>query len=97
MTRTRHSASEIASPREGSFVNLACNFRWNTACRAFVCCCVAIILSGCETAPPGAPPKPAPLDEPQPTHLPGFVWIGGYWHWDGTQWVWIKGHLAPQL
>ena len=22
---------------------------------------------------------------------PGFIWIGGYWHWNG-RWVWNRGH-----
>ena len=22
---------------------------------------------------------------------PGFLWIGGYWHWNG-RWVWNRGH-----
>lgn len=23
---------------------------------------------------------------------PGFVWIGGYYHWAGGRWVWYRGH-----
>jgi hypothetical protein len=24
---------------------------------------------------------------------PGFIWVGGYWHWNG-RWVWYGGHYA---
>jgi hypothetical protein len=23
---------------------------------------------------------------------PGYVWIGGYYHWAGARWVWYGGH-----
>jgi hypothetical protein len=23
---------------------------------------------------------------------PGFIWIGGYYHWYGSRWVWYRGH-----
>src|SRR5208283_4213754 len=23
---------------------------------------------------------------------PGFIWIGGYYHWSGVRWVWFRGH-----
>src|SRR5277367_6238240 len=23
---------------------------------------------------------------------PGFVWVGGYYHWSGARWVWNRGH-----
>lgn len=25
---------------------------------------------------------------------PGFLWIGGYYHWSGGGWVWYRGHYA---
>jgi hypothetical protein len=25
---------------------------------------------------------------------PGFVWIGGYFHWYGNRWGWVAGHYA---
>jgi hypothetical protein len=25
---------------------------------------------------------------------PGFIWIGGYYHWSGGGWVWYRGHYA---
>ncbi|HRC58537.1 MAG TPA: hypothetical protein PKU97_21595, partial [Kofleriaceae bacterium] len=26
----------------------------------------------------------------------GFVWIDGYWHWNGYEWVWIRGRWTRQ-
>jgi len=23
---------------------------------------------------------------------PGYVWVDGWWDWQGDQWVWIEGH-----
>ncbi len=23
---------------------------------------------------------------------PGYIWIGGYYHWAGARWVWYRGH-----
>jgi hypothetical protein len=23
---------------------------------------------------------------------PGYLWIGGYYHWSGARWVWYRGH-----
>jgi hypothetical protein len=35
---------------------------------------------------------PEPLDEPIPARpATGYVWLDGYWHWDGYQWLWIPG------
>jgi hypothetical protein len=25
---------------------------------------------------------------------PGYLWIGGYYHWNGGGWVWYRGHYA---
>jgi hypothetical protein len=37
------------------------------------------------------PPPPA-LAEPRPApSAPGMVWVDGYWHWNGVQYVWIPG------
>ena len=37
----------------------------------------------------GGPPPP-PLVEAQPAPAaPGMVWVEGYWHWNGVQYVWI--------
>jgi hypothetical protein len=38
-------------------------------------------------------PPPAPLAEPRAAPAaPGMVWVEGYWHWNGVQYVWIPGH-----
>lgn len=42
-----------------------------------------------------APPEPlmevvgAPPDDQ-------YVWINGYWWWNGAQYVWMRGHWAPR-
>jgi hypothetical protein len=61
----------------------------------------ALLFAGCvatvEERPPrviyvGGPP-PAPLVEPRPAPAaPGLVWVEGYWHWNGVEYVWIPGH-----
>jgi hypothetical protein len=59
------------------------------------------VLGGCvatiEERPPRvvyvAGPPPPPLSEPQGAPAaPGMVWVEGYWHWNGVQYVWIPGH-----
>jgi hypothetical protein len=27
---------------------------------------------------------------------PGWVWIDGYWHWDGAEWMWVPGRWEHQ-
>ena len=40
-----------------------------------------------------AGPPPPPLNEVQAAPAaPGMVWVQGYWHWNGVQYVWIPGH-----
>lgn len=41
----------------------------------------------------GTPP-PAVLVEPVPPARKGYVWIPGYWRWNGVSHVWVKGHWA---
>ncbi len=44
-----------------------------------------------ETQPP-APLEEEGLDQPGP----GYVWVAGYWNWNGFEWVWIPGTwVAP--
>ena len=26
---------------------------------------------------------------------PGYLWFGGYWHWEGGRHVWVGGHWGP--
>jgi hypothetical protein len=36
---------------------------------------------------------PAPVAEYiGPAPGPGVIWIGGYYHWSGGRWVWLRGH-----
>ncbi|MBW0001134.1 MAG: YXWGXW repeat-containing protein [Verrucomicrobia bacterium] len=36
---------------------------------------------------------PAPIVEPGPPPPParGYVWVPGYWHWNGYRYVWRRG------
>jgi|GEM_PF-1932015 len=64
-----------------------------------------------QVAPPlPEPPAPAPLPpeheiavappavivEAVPPPRPGFIWIGGYWGWEGRRHVWIPGRWAVE-
>ena len=40
------------------------------------------------TAMPPPPLAEAPPARPAATH----VWVEGYWHWNGVQYLWIPGH-----
>jgi hypothetical protein len=40
-------------------------------------------------APP--PPPPVIVEAPPPAPGPEFVWIGGYHHWNGYRYVWVRG------
>jgi hypothetical protein len=63
--------------------------RMKTALLPLLC---AASLTGC-VAGLGHPEPPAPLPEFQSTApAPGMVWVAGYWHWDGTDHVWVPGH-----
>ncbi|HLX25473.1 MAG TPA: YXWGXW repeat-containing protein [Candidatus Cybelea sp.] len=42
-----------------------------------------------QTAPP------APIYETVPAAPgPGYVWVGGYYRWNGNRYVWVHGHYA---
>ncbi len=41
----------------------------------------------------GTPP-PAVLVEPVPPPRKGYVWVTGYWRWNGLSHVWVRGHWA---
>ena len=36
------------------------------------------------------PPEPL-YEQMTPSPGDGFVWIDGYWHWNGYEWVWVNG------
>src|SRR4029078_5446062 len=35
---------------------------------------------------------PPPRHEVVPADRPGYVWVPGYWDWQGHKHVWMKGH-----
>jgi len=37
-----------------------------------------------------APPAPI-VERPGPPPQAGYVWVGGYHHWDGAHYVWVPG------
>ncbi len=38
---------------------------------------------------------PAPIVETVPAaHPAGTVWVGGYWRWNRSRYVWVPGHYA---
>jgi hypothetical protein len=45
------------------------------------------------------PTSPAPEDTASGPPPPGKVWRSGYWHWDGTDHVWVSGRweAAPRV
>jgi WXXGXW repeat (2 copies) len=61
---------------------------------------------GCERCEAGAAPgavmaesQPPPLlvEEALDQPAPGYVWVDGYWHWDGVEWVWVPGNWMPPI
>jgi hypothetical protein len=52
-----------------------------------LCSCVAYIRP--------APPPPRYVEVGPPPY-PGFVWMAGYWGWNGGGYVWVPGRwIAP--
>ena len=61
--------------------------------------------NGVHASPPASTPTatvPAPpssvVEEPVAVSPgPDYVWVAGYWAWDGFRWVWVSGHwmLSP--
>lgn len=39
-------------------------------------------------------PPPPHAEEFRMAPRPGFVWIGGYWRWQGRDYIWIPGRWA---
>ena len=35
---------------------------------------------------------PPPRHEVAPTVRHGWVWVPGYWDWNGRRYVWVRGH-----
>ena len=69
--------------------------RWRYAGLVFI-----VALGGCVATVQERPgrvvyvsgPPPQAIAEPRPAPpSPGMVWVDGYWHWTGVQYVWIPG------
>jgi hypothetical protein len=44
-----------------------------------------------------ADPEPAAVVERVPREArPGFVWVRGYYHWDGVKYVWVPGRWEAE-
>jgi hypothetical protein len=41
-------------------------------------------------------PPPEPQYEPVPVAREGYVWIQGFWGWDGHRHVWHEGRWEPE-
>jgi len=59
--------------------------------------CGIACIGSLQTHSPGsmcvARPPPEPLPEVQSgPPAPGMAWLAGYWHYNGTDYVWIPGH-----
>ena len=65
-------------------------------------------LGGCHAPPPVYIVQAAPQQLPVPTRPPevqqeirpscpdeGWIWITGYWHWDGDEYQWVDGAWVP--
>jgi hypothetical protein len=77
------------------------------ALRALTLASILALVAGCVVVRPApvaavyAEPSEVVVDAAPPPPLyeavavapgPGFVWIGGYYHWSGARWVWNRGH-----
>ncbi len=40
------------------------------------------------------PPPVARVEAPGPPPAPGYVWVPGYWDWNGRNYVWINGRYS---
>lgn len=66
--------------------------------RTLLALCVAV-ASAASLAPLGALADvvvrfgpPPPRHEVVPVVRPGWVWVPGYWNWNGRRYVWVHGH-----
>ncbi|HEY5947995.1 MAG TPA: hypothetical protein VIV40_21010, partial [Kofleriaceae bacterium] len=50
----------------------------------------ADIVAEQTTTAPAAPPA-LRVEAPPPAPVRSAVWVGGFWQWSGTAWVWIAG------
>lgn len=68
------------------------------------CVAAALWMTACVVAPPrgrivvrgvvaAAPPAPRVEVYGAPPY-PGYIWIGGFWRWNGSGHVWVPGRWA---
>jgi hypothetical protein len=56
---------------------------------------LSVLLSAC-VVEPARPPRPEPLVEVVPVQpAPGYHWVKGHYRWEENQWLWVRGHWAP--
>ena len=75
--------------------------RWPTyasvlgLCLLTSACVVAVRPRGVVVAPGvvvvAQPPPPAQVEVAPPVPGPGYVWLPGYWNWNGAAYVWYPG------
>jgi hypothetical protein len=51
-------------------------------------------LVGAAGAQPAMIPELRPEGPPPPPPGERYVWQPGHWHWNGRDWVWIRGHYV---
>ena len=44
----------------------------------------------------GRPPAPR-YERRSPRPGPDYIWVGGFWHSDGGQWIWVPGRWEPPV
>lgn len=70
------------------------------------CVAATLLMTGCVVGPPRghlfvrgvvavAPPAPRVEIDGAPPY-PGYIWINGFWRWNGYRHIWVAGHwVAP--
>ncbi len=62
------------------------------ACITGLC---AVLMAGAANAARifvGVAPPPVVVEHPAPMPHPGWVWVDGYWRWNGHHYVWAPGY-----
>ena len=75
---------------------------------ALVAAASQLFVMGCHPPPPVYIVQAAPQQRPVPARPPevreeirpscpdeGWIWIAGYWHWDGDEYQWVEGAWVP--
>ncbi|GAB5545586.1 MAG: hypothetical protein SangKO_053460 [Sandaracinaceae bacterium] len=80
----------MTKPRNGALVALG-----------ILCAASVFFAAGCATRArvryatyvEAAPPAPQ-VEYTSPVPGPGYVWVNGYWYWNGYEYTWVRGHWA---